>query len=233
MLRQPDKKIYLYGRLSHEDELNGDSNSIINQRKILTKYAEENGFTPYEFIYDDGYSGADFERPSFARMIEEVEAGNVSTIIVKDMSRFGRDYLKVGFYTEILFSEKNVRLIAINDNIDTERVQVRTRYHAKGAALQRPLFLEYHNGTQDTGRADHNATGHRDQHQQQAVLGVISIGMVLYSCIFPIIPIDVLCSDTPKELVQAFRPFVHQQMHMIAHKAVGEYLTSACCLIIS
>jgi len=119
--RQPEKKNYLYGRLSHEDELNGDSNSIKNQRKILTKYAEENGFTPYEFVYDDGFSGADFERPSFAKMIEEVEAGNVSTIIVKDMSRFGRDYLKVGFYTEILFAEKDVRLIAINDNIDTER----------------------------------------------------------------------------------------------------------------
>ena len=122
MNRQPNNKInYLYGRLSHEDELVGDSNSIINQRKILTKYAEDNGFTPYEFIYDDGYSGADFERPSFSRMIEDVEAGNVSTIIVKDMSRFGRDYLKVGFYTEILFSEKDVRLIAVNDNIDTER----------------------------------------------------------------------------------------------------------------
>ena len=122
MNRQPNNKInYLYGRLSHEDELAGDSNSIINQRKILTKYAEDNGFTPYEFIYDDGFSGADFERPSFSRMIEDVEAGSVSTIIVKDMSRFGRDYLKVGFYTEILFSEKDVRLIAVNDNIDTER----------------------------------------------------------------------------------------------------------------
>lgn len=122
MNRQPQEKInYLYGRLSHEDELNGDSNSIKNQRKILEKYAEDNGFTPYEFIFDDGYSGADFERPSFSRMIEDVEAGNVSTIIVKDLSRFGRDYLKVGFYTEILFSEKDVRLIAINDNIDTER----------------------------------------------------------------------------------------------------------------
>ena len=121
MKRQPNKKNYLYGRLSHEDELQGDSNSIKNQRKILTKYAEENGFTPYEFIYDDGFSGADFERPAFSKMIEEVEAGNVSTIVVKDMSRFGRDYLKVGFYTEILFAEKDVRLIAINDNIDTER----------------------------------------------------------------------------------------------------------------
>ena len=122
MIRQPNEKInYLYGRLSHEDELQGDSNSIINQRKILTKYAEENGFTPYEFIYDDGYSGADFERPAFSRMIEDVEAGKVATVIVKDMSRFGRDYLKVGFYTEILFMEKDVRLIAVNDNVDTER----------------------------------------------------------------------------------------------------------------
>ncbi len=119
MLRQPEKKIYLYGRLSHEDELQGDSNSIINQRKILAKYAEDNGFTPYEFIYDDGYSGAVFDRPAFSEMIEEVEAGKVSTIIVKDMSRFGRDYLKVGFFTEVLFSEKDVRLIAVNDNIDT------------------------------------------------------------------------------------------------------------------
>jgi DNA invertase Pin-like site-specific DNA recombinase len=122
MLRQPNEKInYLYGRLSHEDELQGDSNSIINQRKILTKYAEENGFIPYEFIYDDGYSGADFERPAFSQMIEDVEAGKVATVIVKDMSRFGRDYLKVGLYTEILFSEKDVRLIAVNDNVDTAR----------------------------------------------------------------------------------------------------------------
>lgn len=78
-------------------------------------------FPPYEFIYDDGFSGADFERPAFSEMIEEVEAGNVYTIIVNDMSRFGRDYLKVGFFTEVLFSEKYVRLIAVNDNIDTER----------------------------------------------------------------------------------------------------------------
>ena len=85
MLRQPDEKInYLYGRLSHEDELQGDSNSIINQRKILTKYAEENGFIPYKFIYDDGYSGADFECPAFARMMEDVEVGKVATVIVKD-----------------------------------------------------------------------------------------------------------------------------------------------------
>ena len=121
MNRQFDKINYLYGRLSHEDELAGDSNSIINQRKILTKYAEENGFTPFEFLYDDGFSGADFERPAFSKMIEDVEAGKVATVIVKDMSRFGRDYLKVGFLTEMLFPEKDVRLIAVNDNVDTER----------------------------------------------------------------------------------------------------------------
>jgi len=113
------KKKYLYGRLSKEDELQGDSNSIINQRNILTRYAEENGFRGCEFIYDDGYSGADFERPAFKKMIEEVEAEQVDTIIVKDMSRFGRDYLKVGFYTEMLFVEKGVRFIAINDNVDS------------------------------------------------------------------------------------------------------------------
>ena len=103
------KKIYLYGRLSHEDEKQGDSNSIINQRNMLTKYADENKLVPYEFIYDDGFSGTDWTRPAFAKMIEEVEAGLVSTVVVKDMSRFGRDYLQVGFYTEILFPKMGVR----------------------------------------------------------------------------------------------------------------------------
>ncbi|MCL2841969.1 MAG: recombinase family protein [Oscillospiraceae bacterium] len=84
------KKGYLYGRLSKEDEKHGDSYRIENQEKILAKYAEENGFTHCEFIYDDGYSGGDGERPAFCKMIEDVEAGFVSTIIVNDLSRFGR-----------------------------------------------------------------------------------------------------------------------------------------------
>ena len=120
MVRQ-SKKIYLYGRLSHEDEKQGDSNSIINQRNMLTKYAEEKQLVPYEFIYDDGFSGTDWTRPAFAKMIEEVEAGLVSTVVVKDMSRFGRDYLYVGMLTEILFPKMDVRLIAIHDNVDSER----------------------------------------------------------------------------------------------------------------
>ena len=114
------KKVYLYGRLSNEDAKHGDSYSIENQRKILTKYAEENGFSNYEFIYDDGFSGGDWKRPAFCKMIEDVEADLVSTVIVKDLSRFGRGYLKVGFYQEILFPRLDVRLIAIHDNVDSD-----------------------------------------------------------------------------------------------------------------
>jgi DNA invertase Pin-like site-specific DNA recombinase len=106
--------------LSHEDANKGESYSIENQRKILVKYAEDNGFTPCEFIFDDGYSGGDWTRPAFVKMIEEVEAGRVATIIVKDLSRFGRGYLKVGFYQEILFPRLDVRLIAIHDNVDSD-----------------------------------------------------------------------------------------------------------------
>jgi len=120
--RQPIDKInYLYGRLSNEDELVGDSNSIENQRKILIKYAEENGFTPYEFISDDGYSGVDWDRPGFSKILENVEAGHVKSIITKDRSRLGRDRLKLGFLTEILFPQHDVRYIAIHDNTDSER----------------------------------------------------------------------------------------------------------------
>jgi len=120
-LNKNPKRVYLYGRLSHEDEQTGDSNSIVNQRKILTKYAEENGFTNFEFVYDDGFSGSDWERPAFTKMIEDVEAGNVSAIICKDLSRFGRGHLQVGFHTEILFPKHDVRFIAIHDNVDSDK----------------------------------------------------------------------------------------------------------------
>ncbi len=115
MLRQSDNKITaLYCRLSRDDELQGDSNSIVNQKAILSKYAKENGFKNLSFFVDDGYSGTNFNRPSWCELIEKIENGEVSTLIVKDMSRLGRDYLKVGFYTEVLFVEKGVRFIAIN-----------------------------------------------------------------------------------------------------------------------
>ena len=123
MLRQSGKITALYCRLSRDDELTGDSNSIVNQKAILSKYAKENGFKNPLFFVDDGYSGTSFERPSWLELIEKIENGEVSTLIVKDMSRLGRDYLKVGFYTEVLFVEKGVRFIAINNGIDSANQQ--------------------------------------------------------------------------------------------------------------
>lgn len=111
----------LYARLSQEDALDGDSNSIVNQKAVLSKYAADNGFSNPVFFIDDGVSGVTFDRPNFNRMIAEIEAGNVSTVIVKDMSRLGRDYLKVGYYTEIFFVERDVRYIAINDGVDSAK----------------------------------------------------------------------------------------------------------------
>ena len=109
----------LYERLSRDDDLNGESNSITNQKKYLEDYARRNGFENIRHFTDDGFSGVNFNRPSFQELIKEVEAGNVATIIVKDMSRLGRNYLQVGFYTEVLFPQKDVRFLAINNSIDS------------------------------------------------------------------------------------------------------------------
>lgn len=108
----------LYERLSRDDELQGESNSISNQKKILEEYANKNNLKNIVHYTDDGISGTRFDRPGFVAMMNEVDKGNVSTIIVKDMSRLGRDYLKVGQCMEIL-RKKDVRLIAINDNLDS------------------------------------------------------------------------------------------------------------------
>ena len=113
----------LYERLSRDDELQGESNSIKNQKQLLENYARKNGYSPIRHFTDDGVSGTTFEREGFQAMIAEVEAGNVGAVIVKDMSRFGRDYLKVGFYTEVMFKEKGVRFIAINNGIDSANQQ--------------------------------------------------------------------------------------------------------------
>ena len=109
----------LYCRLSQDDKLEGDSNSIINQKKILQKYALEHGWTNYRFYIDDGISGTTFNRPGFQEMIADIEAGVVKRVIIKDMSRFGRDYLQVGMYTEIMFPEHDVHFIAVNDGVDS------------------------------------------------------------------------------------------------------------------
>ena len=114
-----EKITALYGRLSRDDELVGDSNSIVHQKEMLAKYAKEHGFTNTAFYIDDGFSGTNFNRPDFQRMMSDAEEGKIATIIVKDMSRFGRDYIMVGYYTEIYFPNSDIRFIAINDQVDT------------------------------------------------------------------------------------------------------------------
>lgn len=115
-----EKWVALYVRLSRDDENEGDSNSIAHQIEILTKYARDHGISNYKIYKDDGYSGTSFKRPGFQEMLGDIEAGRVSMVVVKDMSRFGRNYLEVGLYTEIRFPEMGVRFIAVNDGVDSE-----------------------------------------------------------------------------------------------------------------
>ena len=118
MARKSARYPALYERLSHDDELQGESNSISNQKRILEDYAEQQGFANYVHFTDDGISGTRFDRPGFQKMIDEVKADRISVVIVKDMSRFGRDYLQVGTYMEVL-RKHDTRLIALNDSVDT------------------------------------------------------------------------------------------------------------------
>lgn len=119
MLWATEKITALYCRLSQEDSLEGESNSIGNQKNILLQYSKQNHFLNPVFFVDDGYSGTSFERPGFQKMLDEVEAGHVSTVIVKDLSRFGRNSALTGMYTNITFAKYGVRFITINDNYDT------------------------------------------------------------------------------------------------------------------
>ena len=118
MARKSERYPALYERLSHDDELQGESNSISNQKRILEDYAEQHGFTNCIHFTDDGISGTQFDRPGFQKMIAEVKADRISVVIIKDMSRFGRDYLQVGTYMEVL-RKHDTRLIALNDSVDT------------------------------------------------------------------------------------------------------------------
>lgn len=109
----------LYERLSRDDDLAGDSNSIVNQKKMLEDYAKNNGYTNTVHFTDDGFSGGSFDRPGWKQMLSRIENGDIGTVIVKDMSRVGRDYLQVGFYTEVFFREKGVRFIAVSNGVDS------------------------------------------------------------------------------------------------------------------
>ena len=117
---EQEKITALYERLSRDDELAGDSNSIVTQKKMLEGYAAQQGFTNCVHYTDDGYSGGTFERPSWKQLIKDIEDGKVGCVIAKDMSRIGRNYLQVGFYTEVMFREKGVRFIAIGNGVDSD-----------------------------------------------------------------------------------------------------------------
>ena len=118
--KQTEEKITaLYERLSRDDELAGDSNSILNQKTMLEDYAASKGFTNCVHYTDDGWSGGNFERPSWKRMLADIEAGKVGVVLAKDMSRIGRDYLQTGFYTEVVFRKHGVRFIAIGNGVDS------------------------------------------------------------------------------------------------------------------
>ena len=119
--KQTERKITaLYERLSRDDESSGDSNSIVNQKKYLETYAAQQGYENIVHYTDDGYSGGNFERPSWKRLIADIESGKVALVLTKDMSRIGRDYLQTGFYTEVLFRKFGVRFIAIGNSIDSD-----------------------------------------------------------------------------------------------------------------
>lgn len=119
-IRQTEEKITaLYERLSCDDDLAGDSNSITNQKRYLQDYADSHEFSNCVHYSDDGWSGGNFERPAWKRMVADIEANKIGTVIVKDMSRIGREYLQTGFYVDVFFRQHNVRFIAISNGIDS------------------------------------------------------------------------------------------------------------------
>ena len=113
----------LYERLSRDDDGDGDSNSIVHQKQMLEAYAKEHGFVNLRHYTDDGWSGASFDRPAWNELVAGVKAEEITTVIVKDLSRVGRDHLQVGFFTDILFREKEVHFIAIGNGIDSNDQQ--------------------------------------------------------------------------------------------------------------
>lgn len=120
-MKQPIYNTAIYCRLSRDDELQGESSSIATQRLMLRQYAEQNSLHIVGEYLDDGWSGTNFDRPDFQRMISDIEAGKINCVVTKDLSRLGRNYLKTGLYTEMFFPEHGVRYIAINDSVDSEK----------------------------------------------------------------------------------------------------------------
>ena len=119
MKEQRSYNVGVYCRLSRDDADSGDSSSIRTQKEIIAKYVSDNGWKVYDFYVDDGFTGTNYDRPGFHRMIEDIEAGNVNMVAVKDLSRLGRNYILTGQYTDIYFPDRGVRFVALNDGIDS------------------------------------------------------------------------------------------------------------------
>ena len=118
--QDPNKITALYERLSRDDDQVGDSNSIVNQKKYLEGYAAQRGYTNIQHYTDDGWSGGNFDRPAWKQLVADIEAGKVAHVLVKDMSRIGRDYLQTGFYTEVMFRQHCVHFVAIANGVDSD-----------------------------------------------------------------------------------------------------------------
>ena len=138
VMTDQQKITILYCRLSNEDSQDGESNSIQNQRELLTRYAQDHGYTNLKVLVDDGYTGTNFQRPGVQEGFELVKQGLVGCWLCKDLSRFGRDYLTVGQYTDIIFPSYDVRFIAVNDGVDSQRGD------GEGFAAIRNLFNEWY-----------------------------------------------------------------------------------------
>lgn len=119
MPKQMNYNVGIYVRLSQEDMRTGESLSVENQKMILTKYVKEQGWNTYNIYVDDGYTGTDFNRPAVQQLLEDAKTGKINLIIVKDLSRFGRNYIQIGQYIDYIFPSYNIRFIALNDNVDT------------------------------------------------------------------------------------------------------------------
>ena len=131
----------LYLRLSRDDELQGESSSITTQRSMLRLYAKEHHLNVIDEYIDDGWSGTNFDRPSFQRMIEDIEAGKINCVVTKDLSRLGRNYIMTGQYTELYFPSHNVRYIAIDDGVDSEKAKVRL-HHLRTSSMNGWLEIQ-------------------------------------------------------------------------------------------
>ena len=161
MAKQTENKVGIYLRLSQEDLREGDSVSIDNQRMILTKYVKEKGWTLVDTYVDDGWTGTDFNRPEVQRLLDDAKSGRINIIVVKDLSRFGRNYIQVGQYIDYIFPLNNIRFIALNDGVDTADrnstalemmpiINLFNEWHASSTSKKSKLLLKQMQGLAST-----------------------------------------------------------------------------------